>query len=66
MCQKILPQTTLKRQNPDLNLEKGSMVPKFIYVTKGKHRNAVVEVGPEVLAPLLAIIMLAHLSAIYQ
>jgi len=35
------------RQNPDLNLMKGSIVPKFTYVTKGMHRNAVVEVGPE-------------------
>jgi len=31
------------RQNPDLNLKKGSMVAKFTYVTKRKHRNAVVE-----------------------
>jgi hypothetical protein len=35
------------RQNPDLNLTKGSIVPKFTYVTKRMHRNAVVEVGSE-------------------
>jgi hypothetical protein len=33
------------RQNPDLNLTKGSMIAKFTYVTKRKNRNAVVEVG---------------------
>ena len=35
------------RQNPELNLTKGSIVPKFIYVTKWMHRNDVVEVGSE-------------------
>jgi len=35
------------RQNPDLNLRKGSIVPKFTYVTKRMHRNAVVDVGSE-------------------
>ena len=35
------------RQNPDLNLMKGSTVPKFTHVTKRMHRNAVVEVGSE-------------------
>jgi len=38
---------TIIRQNPDLNLMKGNIVPKFTYVTKRMHRNAVVEVGPE-------------------
>ena len=41
------------RQNPDLNLMKGSMVPKFTYVTKRKHRNAVVEVGADTRKTLL-------------
>jgi hypothetical protein len=35
------------RQNPDLRLQKGNIVPKFIYVTKKKHRNAVIEVGAD-------------------
>jgi hypothetical protein len=35
------------QQNPDLNLVKGSIVPKFTYVTKRMHRNVVVEVGSE-------------------
>jgi hypothetical protein len=34
------------RQNPELNLQKGSIAAKFTYVTK-MHRNAVVEVGVE-------------------
>jgi hypothetical protein len=38
---------TIIRQNPNLNLTKGSMVAKFTYVTKRKHRNAVVEVGAD-------------------
>ena len=41
------------RQNPDLNLTKGSMVAKFTYVTKRKHRNAVVEVGADTKRTLL-------------
>jgi hypothetical protein len=35
------------RQNPELNLREGSIVAKFIYDTKKKNRNAVVEVTAE-------------------
>jgi hypothetical protein len=35
------------KQNPDLNLMVESIVPKFTFVTKRRHRNAVVEVGSE-------------------
>jgi hypothetical protein len=35
------------RQNPDLNLTKGSIVPKITYVMKRMHGNTVVEVGSE-------------------
>jgi len=38
---------TILRQNPELNLQKGSIAAKFTYVTKKMHRNAVVEVGAE-------------------
>ena len=38
---------TIIRQNPDLNLQKGNIVSKFIYVTKKKYRNAVTEVGAD-------------------
>ena len=38
---------TIIRQNPELNLMKGSIIPKFTYVTKRMHRNSVVEVGSE-------------------
>jgi hypothetical protein len=41
------------RQNSDLRLHKGSIVPKFIYVTKKKHRNAVIEVGADIRKYLL-------------
>ena len=37
---------TILRQNPDLSLQKGNIVAKFIYVTK-KYRNAVIEVGAD-------------------
>jgi len=36
---------TIIRQNPELNLTEGSVIPKFIYETKRKNRNAVVEVA---------------------
>jgi len=35
---------TIIRQNPELNLQKGSNVSKFIYVTKKTYRHAVIEV----------------------
>jgi len=38
---------TILRQNPELNLQKGSITAKFTYVTKKKHHNAVAEVGAE-------------------
>ena len=44
---------TILRQNPEFNLQKGSIVAKFIYVTKRMHRNAVVEVGAEIRKILL-------------
>jgi len=39
-------ENTILRQIPDLNLQKGNIVAKFIYVTK-KYRNAVIEVGAD-------------------
>ena len=39
---------TILRQNPELTLQKGSKVAKFIYFINRKHRNAVVEVGAEI------------------
>ena len=44
---------TIIRQNPDLNLQKGNIVSKFIYVTKKKYRNAVIEVGADTRKNLL-------------
>jgi len=41
------------RQNPNLNLAKGNITAKFIYDTKRKNRNAVVEVGAETRKTLL-------------
>jgi len=41
------------RQNPELNLQKGSKAAKLICVTKRMHRNAVVEVGAEIRKILL-------------
>jgi hypothetical protein len=40
-------------ENPDLKLTKGSMLAKFTYVTKRKHRNAVVELGADTRKTLL-------------
>jgi hypothetical protein len=39
---------SILRQNPELNLHKGSIEAKFTYVTKRLHRNAVIEVGAEI------------------
>jgi hypothetical protein len=36
---------SILRQNTKLNLKKGCIAAKFIYVTQRKHRNAVVEVS---------------------
>jgi len=44
---------TILRQNPEFNLQKGSIAAKFIYVTKRINRNAVVEVGVEIRKLLL-------------
>ena len=44
---------SILRQNPELNLKEGSIAAKFIYVTKKKHRNAVVEVSAETRRTLL-------------
>jgi hypothetical protein len=38
---------TILRQNPELNLQKGSIAAKFTYFIKKMHRNAVIEVGAE-------------------
>jgi hypothetical protein len=38
-------ENSILRQNPDLNLKKGSIAAKFTYVKKKMHRNAEVEVG---------------------
>jgi hypothetical protein len=34
-------------QNPDFRLQKGNIVPEFIYTTKKKFRNAMIEVGAD-------------------
>ena len=39
---------SLLRQNPELNLQNGSIAAKFTYVTKTLHRTAVLEVGAEI------------------
>jgi FtsZ-binding cell division protein ZapB len=44
---------TILRQNPDLSLQKENIVAKFIYVTKTKCRNAVIEVGADIRKTLL-------------
>jgi hypothetical protein len=44
---------TIIRQNPNFNLTKGSMTANFTYVTKRKHRNAVVKVGADTRKTLL-------------
>jgi hypothetical protein len=41
------------RQNPNLNLTKGSILATFTFVTKRKRRNAVVEVGADTRKTLL-------------
>ena len=38
---------SILRQNPELNLQKGCIAANFTYLTKNKHRNAVVEVSAE-------------------
>ena len=44
---------SILRQNPELNLREGSIAAKFIYETKKKNRNAVVEVNAETRMTLL-------------
>jgi hypothetical protein len=41
------------RQNPELNIQKGSITAKSTYETKRMHRNAVIEVGAEIRKILL-------------
>jgi len=38
---------SILRQNPELNLREGSITAKFVYDTKEKNRNAVVEVNAD-------------------
>ena len=45
---------TIIRQNPNLNLKKGSMTAKFTYDTKRMNRNAVLEVGADTRKTLLS------------
>jgi len=45
---------TIIRQNPNLNLNKGSMTAKFTYDTKRMNRNAVLEVGADIRKTLLS------------
>jgi len=45
---------TIIRQNPNLNLKKGSMTAKFTYDTKWMNRNAVLEVGADTRKTLLS------------
>jgi len=42
---------SILRQNPELNLREGTITAKFVYDTKKKNRNAVVEVNADTRMP---------------